>query len=231
MQYIHTMKRLGSILLVCGTLWCSGQNIGFGFSYLFPRGGNFSAPVSPISLRGVGFRLGPVMIESGIIWYRMAGLGVQGLPFTYDEAITEPFNSFIIPLTAGIELGGKDLSFIPRVGAFYAINTLYDPREGAFSRGFERINPAYELVWTNTSLEQNNTFGFFTGIEAVVRVSEKVKLKFGTNYYLGSSALDPNGSYTALRKDGTIERGLFDFPNTDLDFTGLEFTIGIAIKP
>lgn len=225
------MKRWLTIVFVCVLVQTQGQNIGFGFSYLFPRGGSFSAPVSPISLRGVGFRLGPVMLESGIIWYRISGLGVQGLPFNYDEPITEPFNSFILPLTAGIEIGGKDLSFVPRIGAFYAINTLYNPREGSFSRGFERINPRYELVWTDTRLEQNNTFGLLTGIEAVLRVSDKIKIKLGTNYYLGASALNPSGSYTALLKDGTIERGTFEFPDTDLDFTGLEFTIGIAIKP
>lgn len=224
------MKVLFSALVLCLSLQLQAQQVGLGFSFLFPRGGNFSAPVAPVSIRGVGLRSGPVFLETGLTWYRMSGLGVQGLPFNYDEALTEPFNSFLIPLNIGLEIGGRDVKFLPRIGGFFAVNAHYTPREGAFSKGFSKLRTDFDLVWTETSLEQNNTFGLLAGVESVIRIRDGLGLRLGVNYYLGRSALNPSGNYTALLRDGTVERGTFEFPDTDLDYSGWELMIGISIK-
>lgn len=58
------------------------QEMGVSFSFFFPKNGYFSAPVSPFSLRGVGFNItNNLALETGATLYRMSGMNVSGLPF------------------------------------------------------------------------------------------------------------------------------------------------------
>ncbi|MCX8490340.1 MAG: hypothetical protein ORN54_04660, partial [Cyclobacteriaceae bacterium] len=55
----------------------SGQDVGLSFSYFIPRNGDFSTPISPFSIRGLGVNLNRfIALQTGASLYRMAGLSI-----------------------------------------------------------------------------------------------------------------------------------------------------------
>ena len=94
------MKKLLFILLFV-TLASSAkaQDVGLSFSYFIPKNGYFSVPVTPFSIRGVGFDLTRFFaIESGFTLYRMSGMGVKGMPYESKNPLIGPFFSLMVPL-------------------------------------------------------------------------------------------------------------------------------------
>ena len=57
------------------------QDVGLSFSYFIPRNGYFSTPVSPFSIRGLGFNINRFLaVQTGASLYRMSGLSVKDIP-------------------------------------------------------------------------------------------------------------------------------------------------------
>ena len=48
-------KLLTVVILVLSSAAAHAQDVGLSFSYFLPRNGYFSTPISPFSIRGVGF--------------------------------------------------------------------------------------------------------------------------------------------------------------------------------
>ena len=94
------MRKLILILiLVFASLIMKGQDFGLSFSYFIPKNGYFSVPVTPFSIRGVGFDITRFFaIESGFTLYRISGMGVKGLPFESKSPLIGPFFSMMVPL-------------------------------------------------------------------------------------------------------------------------------------
>ena len=60
---------------------------GLSFSYLIPKDGYLSAPVSPFSVRGLGLDFGLIEVETGFTLYSIGGLGMTDLPFEVNEPL------------------------------------------------------------------------------------------------------------------------------------------------
>ena len=77
----------------------SAQDVGLSFSYFIPKNGYFSVPVTPFSIRGIGFDLTRFFsIESGFSLYRISGMGVKGLPYESKKPLIGPFFSLMVPV-------------------------------------------------------------------------------------------------------------------------------------
>src|SRR5215467_9107090 len=81
------------------------QEVGLSFSYFIPKNGYFSTPVSPFSIRGLGFDITKFLaLETGASLYRMSGLGMKDLPFESKNALVGPNFTIFVPVELVIQL-------------------------------------------------------------------------------------------------------------------------------
>ena len=114
-------KILVTLLVTCGlSLAGFGQDFGLSFSYFIPRNGDFSTPISPFSIRGLGIDLHRyVAIETGGSLYRMSGLNLKGLPFESNDALLGPNFTILVPLELVFQLRGPQVEFDIKGGGFF----------------------------------------------------------------------------------------------------------------
>lgn len=227
------MKKLLIILLFV-TLASSAkaQDVGLSFSYFIPKNGYFSVPVTPFSIRGVGFDLTRFFaIESGFTLYRMSGMGVKGMPYESKNPLIGPFFSLMVPLEGVITFDFNNQAFKIKGGGFLFYNFDTKVNEGNLDREL-RDYLGWEVLNSDVSVSNNLGYGYHFGAEYVIYFSQKFGISLEAYYLSGSSSLDMKGSYTGVPADGdNIMTEEANFPDAALDFTGYEFSIGILFSP
>ena len=227
------MKKLSFILLfVTFSSVLKAQDVGLSFSYFIPKNGYFSVPITPFSIRGVGFDLTRFFaIESGFTLYRMTGMGVQGLPYESRKPLIGPFFSLMVPLDGVITFDFGNQSFKIKGGGFVFYNFNTKVNEGNLDRELKDYLE-WELLNSDVSVSNNLGYGYHFGAEYVIYFSQKFGISLEAYYLSGSSPLDMKGSYTGVPVDGdNIITEDVNFPDAALDFTGYEFSIGILFSP
>ena len=83
----------------------------------------------------------------------------------------------------------------------------------------------------NTDLSSKNKVG--TGIqfgaELVYYFAKQFGVSIGGNYFIGGSDLDLTGSYIGADSAG-VQTVQVDYPESKLDFTGFEISLGIIFN-
>src|SRR5689334_23465577 len=107
------MKKIFIIpILLLGVFMSQAQDVGLSFSYFIPKNGYFSTPVSPFSIRGLGFDIAPFLaLETGASLYRMSGLNMKDLPFESKDALVGPNFTIFVPVELVIQLKGQQVEF------------------------------------------------------------------------------------------------------------------------
>ncbi len=208
------------------------QDLGLSFSYFIPKNGYFSVPVTPFSLRGIGFDITRFLsVETGFTLYRMSGMGVRELPFESHKPLIGPFFAIMVPaeLVIGMNLGGP--VFKLKGGGFGFFNFDTRVNEGNLESellaytGWEVLNSSY-------SAKNAFGYGYLFGAELFFYLTKKFGLSLEAYYMSGFSSLDMKGSYTGIPIDGDpltyVEE---NFPDAKLDYTGYEFSIGVIFTP
>ncbi len=207
------------------------QEFGASFSFFLPRNGYFSNPVSPLSLRGIGFDLNRFLsIESGFSLYRIPGMNVTGMPFESNEPIMGPFFSFLVPLDLVLTFGSQGSYFSLKGGVFTYINFDNRINYGNLDRALVDFT-GLEVVNSQVQFQNNLGLGYHFGVEYTFHVNEQFGLSFGGEYFVGGSRLAFTGSYTGASSVGDLESVAFDYPDSRLDYTGLELSIGVIFSP
>ncbi|HLT72567.1 MAG TPA: hypothetical protein VKZ75_07925 [Cyclobacteriaceae bacterium] len=201
------------------------QDFGLAFSYFLPKNGYFSTPISPFSIRGVGFDLTPFLaIETGASLYRMSGLNIKDLPFESKSALVGPNFTVFIPAELVIQLKGSMVEFDIKGGGFFFYGFDQRINYGNMDRAIRQ----YEN-WTvaNSSFTFDNKpgFGYHAGVELTVYVASQFGISIECNYLIGHSNFPLTGSYTG--GDNTLETKEVSYPDAKIDLTGLEFSIGV----
>lgn len=227
------MKKSFILLLIGLALILSkpikAQEVGVGFSALFPNDGEFSVPISPLSIRGLGIGGDNFTITTGFTFYRMSGLSAIGFPFDYNQSIVKPFNSFLVPLEANAILPTGDWSFDVHFGVFWAFNGASGLNKGDFN---EALKDHLDLLFLNTTLdhETNTSFGLIYGLDITYYITKQIGIKFSGTYLDGGSDLNINGTYQGIDNNGNPENGTIDFNESKLDYRGFEVGVGIVVK-
>lgn len=232
---MNSFKRIGLLLLLAGLYLqpsCSkAQEFGVSFSFFMPRNGYFSTPVSPLSLRGIGFDLNRfVSIESGFTLYRIPGMNVTGMAFETEEPVMGPFFSFLVPLDLVLTFGSQTSYFSLKGGGFSYINFDNRVNYGNLDRALVDYT-GLEVVNSQVQFQNNFGLGYHFGVEYTFFINRQVGLTFGGEYFVGSSKLALAGSYTGVSSAGALETTPIDYPDSRLDFTGLELSIGVIFSP
>ena len=223
------MKKLFLTLLIGLTLPCQAQEVGLSFSYFIPRNGYFSTPISPFSIRGVGVDLNKyVALETGASLYRMSGLNIIDVPFQSKEPMTGPSFTIFVPGELVFQFKGKKTELDLKGGGFAFYSIAQKLNYGNIDRA---IRDYGNLQIANADLAFKNKpgFGFHAGFELSFSVTRQWGLSFETNYLMGSSNIPLDGSYTAADQNGTVSTIEVKEKNAKVDFTGLEFSIGILL--
>lgn len=219
------------LLIICLTLLCTvpnfAQNVGLSFSYFIPRNGSFSTPISPFSLRGVGVDLNRyVALETGFSLYRMAGLNVIDLPFESKKPLTGPNFTAFIPAEIVLQFKGKQAQFDIKGGGFFFYGFDQRVDYGNMDRALRQYQ-GWDIANADLTFKNNPGYGLHFGAEFTVYVTRQFGISLECNYLNGTSKFPIKGNYTGGSLTGTNQTLQADFPEAKIDFTGLEFAIGL----
>ena len=225
-------KLLIIIFLLHASSAIRAQDFGLPFSYFIPKNGYFSVPVTPFSIRGVGFDLNRFLaIESGFTLYRISGMGVKGLPYESKNPLIGPFFSLMVPLELVVTFNFDNQAIKLKGGGFAFYNFDTKINEGNLDREL-REYLEWEVLNSDFSVSNNLGYGYHFGAEYIVYFSKKFGISLEAYYLSGSSPLDMKGSYKGIQNDGDlILEESADFPDSALDFTGYELSIGVLFAP
>lgn len=227
------MKKLILIIaLLASSPQLKAQDLGLSFSYFIPKNGYFSVPVTPFSLRGVGFDVTNFFaIETGFTLYRISGMGVRDLPWESRKPLIGPFFSLMVPLEGVITLSFNNSAFKLKGGGFAFYNFDTKINEGNLDREL-RDYLDWEVLNSDFSVNNNIGLGYHFGAEFILYFSDKFGLSFEAYYLSGSSPLDMKGNYNGIPQNGDmITQETVEYPDARLDFTGYEFSIGVLFSP
>ena len=228
------MKKITVILFVCmlsGMMHeAKSQDFGLSFSYFIPKNGYFSTPISPFSLRGVGVDLTRFLaLETGASLYRMSGLNVKDLPFESKSPIVGPNFTIFVPAELVLQLRGQRVEFDIKGGGFFFYGLAQKLNYGNLDRALQQYQ-SWDVVNSDFNFKNNPGFGYHVGAELTIPLLNQVNLSLETNYLVGQAKLPLTGSYSGGTLGGTNQTVQADFPDAKIDFTGLEFSIGVMMS-
>jgi hypothetical protein len=226
------MKRiiLISAFAMLGFIQVQAQDVGLSFSYFIPRNGYFSTPISPFSIRGLGVNLNRYLaIETGASLYRMSGLNIIDLPFESKDALLGPNFTLFVPVELVIQFKGKQVEFDIKGGGFVFYGFDQKLNYGNFDRSI-RTFENWDVANSNLKFSNNPGFGYHFGAELTFNVTRQFGISLETNYLMGSAKFPLTGSYTGGTMTNPLETVAIDYKDAKVDFTGLEFSIGVIFS-
>jgi hypothetical protein len=216
-------------LLVIQSTILYSQDFGLSFSYFLPKNGYFSTPISPFSIRGLGVDLNRfVALETGASLYRMSGLNLKGLPFESKAPLVGPNFTILVPAELVLGLKGSKVELDIKGGGFFFYCFGNKINYGNFDRA---IRDFEQWAVANSDLDFNAKpgFGYHGGAELTLYVTNQVGVSLEANYFVGDAKFPLKGSYSGGKT--TIGPPVaVDYADAKVDFTGLEFSIGLIFS-
>jgi len=216
------------LLAITTSIMVNAQEVGLSFSYFIPRNGYFSTPISPFSIRGIGVNLNNfIALETGASLYRMSGLNITDLPFETKEALLGPNFTLFVPVELVFQLRGENVEFDIKGGgfAFYGFDNKIN--YGNFDKAIREYTN-WTVANSNLLFDNHPGFGYHFGAEFTFYVTRQIGISIETNYLMGNAKFPLTGSYSG--GTNAIETVSFNYPDAKIDFTGLEFSIGVIFS-
>lgn len=219
-----------SIIVVMGLIQAEAQEVGLSFSYFIPRNGYFSTPISPFSIRGIGFNINRFLaLETGASLYRMSGLNIIDLPFETKDALLGPNFTLFVPAELVLQFQGKQVEFDIKGGGFFFYGFAQKLNYGNLDRAI-RKSENWDVANADLKFDNNPGFGYHFGAELTFNVTRQFGISIETNYLMGSAKIPMTGNYTGGSINSPLETIPVDYKDAKVDFTGLEFSIGIIFS-
>jgi hypothetical protein len=204
------------------------QEVGLSFSYFIPRNGYFSTPVSPFSIRGLGVNINRFLaVQTGASLYRMSGLSVKDLPLSNKAPFVGPNFTIFVPVELVFQLKGSRLEFDLKGGGFFFYGFGQTLNYGNIDKAI-REKEGWTVANATLAFQNKPGFGYHGGVELTVHVTNQVGVSIETNYLVGQSKLPLTGSYSG--GSSTINTIPVDYKDAKIDFSGLEFSIGLMFS-
>ncbi len=204
------------------------QDVGLSFSYFIPRNGYFSTPVSPFSIRGLGFNINRFLaVQTGASLYRMSGLSVKDIPLPNKEPFVGPNFTLFVPAELVFQLKGSRVEFEVKGGGFFFYGFGQTLNYGNIDKAI-REKEGWTVANSTLTFQNKPGFGYHGGVELTVHVTQQVGVSIETNYLVGQSRLPLTGSYSG--GSSAIDTLPVDYKDAKIDFSGLEFSIGLMFS-
>lgn len=222
-------KHLYLFVTLTALAWPSrAQDFGLSFSYFLPRNGYFSTPISPFSIRGLGFNLNRyVAIESGASLYRMSGLNLKDLPLESKEPLIGPNFTILLPIELVLQLHSAQVEFDIKGGGFFFYGFAQKINYGNMDRAIRELQQ-WQVANSSFSFENHPGFGYHGGAEITVYVTPQVGVSVEANYFVGEARFPLEGSFAG--GTSSIDTLPASYPEAKIDFTGLEFAVGLIFS-
>jgi hypothetical protein len=220
-----------TILAMISSASLNAQNFGLSFSYFIPKNGDISMPVSPFSVRGVGFDINKyIALETGASLYRMSGLNLRDLPFESKRSLLGPNFTIFVPAELVIQLKGSKVEFDIKGGGFFFYGFAQKLNSGNFDRAM-RTYYGWTVANADLNFKNHPGFGYHGGAELTVYVTSQVGISLETNYLMGQAKFPITGSAQGVAPAGTtIESQAVNYTDAKVDFRGLEFSVGVLFS-
>jgi hypothetical protein len=219
-------KKLLLFILISGlSFQALAQDFGLSFSYFLPKNGYFSTPISPFSIRGLGVDFNRFLaLETGASLYRMSGLNLKNLPFESKRPLVGPNFTALVPVELVVQLKGPRMEFDIKGGGFFFFGFDQKLNYGNLDRAIRQMQ-GWQVANSEFSFESNAGFGYHAGAELTVYVTDQVGISLETNYFAGDAAFPLQGSFSG--GNTTVETVEVSYEESKIDFTGLEFAVGV----
>jgi hypothetical protein len=215
-------------IIAVSALPLAAQDFGLSFSYFLPKNGYFSTPISPFSIRGLGVDLNRFFaLETGVSLYRMSGLNLKGLPFESKSPLIGPNFTILVPAELVFQLRGNALEFDIKGGGFFFSALGNKINYGNFDRAL-RTYSGWEVANSDLTFKAQPGFGYHGGADLTINVTSDVGVSLEANYFVGEAKFPVSG--TMRGGVSMIETRQLDFEEAKIDFTGLEFSIGLIFS-
>ena len=208
-----------------------GQQFGLSFSYFIPKDGYFSTPISPFSIRGLGVDINRfIAIETGASLYRMTGMSVKDLPIKSKSPFAGPNFTLFVPVELVFQLQGERVQFDIKGGVFGFHGFDQRLNYGNIDRAIREYE-GWQVANSDLSFSNKPGWGYHGGAELTVYMTSQLGVSIECNYLMGESKFPLKGSYTG-GGPGALETVVVDelFRDAKIDFTGLEFSIGLIFE-
>lgn len=202
---------------------------GLSFSYLLPTNGYISAPVSPFSLRGVGFDFGLVGLETGFTLYSVPGLPMDGLPFTSIKPLIGPGFATLVPAQLSLGIDTKEISIKLLGGGFGIWNINPRINYGNFDRALMAFR-GWDVANATLGIENSLGIGWMAGIGIELHVSDKFSITSELQYLSGKINSPVSGTYQGGVEGGAIQTDFADFPDANTLIQGFELSLGVSMN-
>ena len=205
------------------------QSFGLSFSYFIPKDGYFSTPISPFSIRGLGFDLNRYFaLEAGASLYRMSGLNMKDLPFKSKDPFAGPNFTIFVPVELVFQLKGQNLQLDLKGGAFGFAGFSQKLNYGNIDRAIRSME-GWQVANSDFTFSNKPGWGYHGGAELTVYLRPDFGISLEANYLVGESSLPLKGSYRGGGPDAITTREV-NYPDAKIDFTGMEFSIGLIFE-
>lgn len=203
----------------------SAHSQGISFSYLIPKNGYLSAPISPFSIRGIGIG-GLVGLETGISLYSMPGLTMSGLPFDSNNPLTGQSWSFLIPGQATLTLGFDLVQIKLLAGGFFIWHANTRMNKGNLDREIAKYEN-WDIATSSLQMENKPGVGLMGGIGFEFKVNKKFSITSEVQYLNGQSDSSLKGSYAGGNIGDIIVTKEANYETAKTDLQGFEISLGV----
>lgn len=211
-------------LLLLVTVYMSSSAQGVSISVLIPKNGYLSTPVSPLSIRGLGYNWGAIGFATGGSLYNMPGLPMSNIPFANDKPLTGPHWSILVPLQLTLEFHSKTVSVRFLGGGFGMVHLFPQLNYGNVDRAIADYED-WEVANADFDLKSKPGGGWMAGVEFIFHVNRKYSITTEVQYLSGQSKIELNGSY--IGGNSSIEEKQVNYPNAQVLLEGVEISLGL----
>ena len=208
------------------TLHNNSFSQGVSFSYLIPKNGDISAPVSPFSFRGLGLSFTDyVGVETGATLYYISGLSIEDIPFQTNKPLTNSHFSVLVPGELYLLLPFKSFDIKILGGGFGMWHINPKLNYGNLDRAIRETEN-----WEVANAEYDTDFklgaGLMGGIAFEFYVSKDFSITMEFQYLRGGSEVNLDGSYSGAPVGAIIQSVNSVIEDGSVVIEGLEISLG-----
>lgn len=156
-------------------------------------------------------------------------MNVTDLPFDSKKPLVGPFFNVLVPVELILEAGNNDVLFRLKGGVFGYVNFGTKINRGNLDEAFRQFK-SWEVANSDPEMSNKPGFGYEFGTETILYLSKQFGISFGANYYLGGSDVSFKGSLSGGNASGGLVTESFNYPDSRLDYTGLEISVGVIFS-
>jgi hypothetical protein len=152
---------------------------------------------------------------------------MKDVPLQSKNPFIGPNFTLFVPAELVIQLKGNNVQFDIKGGGFFFYGMAQKLNYGNIDQAVRDLE-GWDVANSKLTFKNNPGFGVHAGVELTVYITQQVGISIETNYLVGQSKMPLSGSYSG--GSTSIETKPVDYKDAKVDFSGLEFSIGLLFN-